>query len=65
MKIRWSFIFCISFPNQVDHTWIKSQNHIYNHEWAKILFVDKGLNSKLQHLDRSNHIEGDIMQNHL
>jgi hypothetical protein len=72
-------IFCTSLPNQVEHTWLKSQLHLCNYEWGRILFVDGGLDSKLQHygpykiswkksktshLDCSGHIEGDIMQNH-
>ena len=72
-------VFCTSLPNQLEDTSLKFQLHICNYEWAKILFVDGGLDSKLQHygpckiswkksktshLDRSGHIEGDIMQNH-
>jgi hypothetical protein len=53
--------------------------HICNYEWVRILFVDEGLDSKLQHCRpckiswkksktshsyRNGHIEGDIMQNH-
>ena len=53
MKIGWSsfflWIYCNLLPNQVEHTLVKSQFHICNYEWAKILFVDKGLDSKLQH----------------
>jgi hypothetical protein len=52
---------------------------VCNFEWAKILFVDGGFDSKLQHhgpwkiswnklktshLDLSSFTEGDIMQNH-
>jgi hypothetical protein len=52
---------------------------ICKYEWARIIFVDGGLDSKLQHYgpcknswkksktshsDRSGHIEGDVMQNH-
>jgi hypothetical protein len=73
------WIFCTSLPNQVEHTWLKSQPHICNHEGAIILFVDEGLDSKLQHYgpckiswqkyknsnsNHNGHIEGDIMQNH-
>jgi hypothetical protein len=72
-------IFRTSLPNQVEHTWLKSQLHICNYEWAKINFVDKGLDSKLKHcgpckihrkkiktshLKYSNRIDGDFMQNH-
>jgi hypothetical protein len=72
------WVFCISLPNQVEHTQLKSQLHICNYKWARILLVDGGLDSKLQHygpckiswkksetlhLDYNGHIEGDIMQN--
>jgi hypothetical protein len=58
---------------------VQIQFHICNYEWAKILFVDTGLGSRLQHsrpykisqkkwksshLNCNGHIEGDIMQNH-
>jgi hypothetical protein len=52
MKIRWFFffwIFWILLPNQVEHILLKSQLHICNYEWARILFVNEGLDSKLQH----------------
>jgi hypothetical protein len=73
------WIFCASLPNQVEHTWFNSQLHICKYEWARIIFLNGGFDSKLQHcgpckiswkksksshLDRSGHIEGDIMQNH-
>jgi hypothetical protein len=73
------WVFCTSLPNQVEHTWLKSQLHIRSYEWAKILFVDGVLTqnfnivdivkflrkiSKTSHLDCSGRIEGDIMQNH-
>jgi hypothetical protein len=36
MKIRWFSLvfrgFCTSLPNQVEHTWLKSQLHICNYE---------------------------------
>jgi hypothetical protein len=83
MKIRWSslfsWVFCALLLNQVEHTWLKSQLHICDYEWIKILFDDGALDSKLQHcgpykislknsktshLDCSGHIEGDVMQNH-
>jgi hypothetical protein len=83
MKIRWFsllfWVFCTSLPNHVEHTWFKSQLHICNYEWARIHFVDEGVDLKLQHcrpckisckklktlhLDCNGHIEGDIMQNH-
>ena len=73
------WVFCNSLPNQVEHTWLKLQLYICNYEWARVLFVYKGLNSKLQHCgpckiswkisktshsNHNGHIEGDIMQNH-
>jgi hypothetical protein len=79
MLFSFFWVFRTSLPNQVEHTWLKSQFQICNCEWARILFVDKGLDSKLQHygpckiswqksktscLDHSSHIESDIMQNH-
>jgi hypothetical protein len=79
MVFSFFWIFCTSLLNQVEHTWLKPQLHICNYEWAEILFVDKGLDSKLQHYglciiswkksknshsNHSSHIEGDIMQNH-
>jgi hypothetical protein len=79
MVFSFLWVFCTSLPNQVEHPWHKSQLHIYNYEWAKILFVDEGVDSKLQHYgpckiswkqsktshsDRSSHILGGIMQNH-
>jgi hypothetical protein len=79
MAFSFFWVFCNSLPNQVQHTWLKSHLYICNYECTKILFVDEGLDSKLQqsepykislkklktsHLDCSGHIEGDIMQNH-
>ena len=80
MKIRWSSfflkVFCTSLPNQVEHTWLKSQFHICIYERAQTHFIDKDLDSEIQyygpckkcwkksktsHLDFSGHIEGDIM----
>jgi hypothetical protein len=70
------WVFCTSLPNQVEHTWLKYQFHICNYECAKILFINGGLDSKLQHYGpckiswkksktshsvHSGHIEGDIM----
>jgi hypothetical protein len=53
MKIRWSLIFfwvfCASLPNQVKHTCLKFQLQICKYEWARIIFDDGGLDSKLQH----------------
>jgi hypothetical protein len=43
------WIFCNLLPNQVEHTWLKFQLQICKHEWAGIIFVDKGLDSILQH----------------
>jgi hypothetical protein len=83
MKIRWSplfsWVFCTSIPNQVEHTWLKLQLQICNYKWARIIFVDKGLDSKLQHRgpcknswkksktshsDRSGRIKGNVKKNH-
>ena len=73
------WVFSTSLPNQVEHKWLKSKLHICNYKWARILFVDKGLASKLQHcglckiswkksktshLDYNGHIEGDTIHNH-
>jgi hypothetical protein len=38
------WVFGTSLSNQVEHTWPKSQLHISDYEWAKILFFDRGLN---------------------
>jgi hypothetical protein len=72
-------VFCTSLPNQVKHTCLKFQLHSCKYEWARIIFVDKGLDSKLQHYgpcknswkksktshsDCSGHNEDDIMKNH-
>jgi len=72
-------VFCTSLPNQIQHTWVKFQLQICKYHWARIIFVDKGLDSKLQrygpckksskkpktsHSNRSGHIKGDVMQNH-
>jgi hypothetical protein len=71
-------VFCTSLPNQVEHTCPKFQLYICKYEWARIIFVNGGLDSKLQHYGpcknswkesktshsyRSGHIEGDVMQN--
>jgi hypothetical protein len=32
--------FCTSLPNQIEHTWLKSQVYVCKHEWPRILFVD-------------------------
>jgi hypothetical protein len=65
-------------PNQAEYTWLKYEQHICNYEWARILLVDEGLDSKLQHCvlckiswkksktlhsDCSGHIEDGVMQN--
>jgi hypothetical protein len=80
MVLSFSWVFCTSLPNQVEHTWLKSQLYVWNYEWAWIIFVDGVLtqnfnivdlvkflerNKKTSHLDRNSHIEGDIMQNHV
>jgi hypothetical protein len=41
--------FAYHFQIKFEHTWLKSQLHICNYEWAKNIFVDGGLKSKLQH----------------
>jgi hypothetical protein len=78
MVFSYFWVFCTSLPNQVEHTCLKFQLQICKYEWVRILFVDEGLDSKLQHygpyknswkksktshLDHSSHIEGDVMQN--
>jgi hypothetical protein len=78
MAFSFLGVFCTSLPNQVEHTFLKSQLHICNYEWAKILFLDGDLDSKLQHYgpyiiswkksktshsNHSGHIGGDIVQN--
>jgi hypothetical protein len=61
MKIRWSFffflVFCNSLPNQVEQTWLKSQLHICNYEWAKILFVDGVLTQNFNIVDLVKFLE--------
>jgi hypothetical protein len=79
MVFSFFWVFCTSLPNQVEHTWFKLQLQICKYEWVRIIFVDEGLDSKLQHygpyknswkksktshLDHSGHIEGGVMQNH-
>ena len=79
MVFSFFWVFCTSPLNQVEHTCLKFQLHIYKYEWARIIFANGGLDSKLQHygpwknslkksktshLDHSGHIEGDVMQNH-
>jgi hypothetical protein len=79
MVFSFSWVFCSSLPNQVEHTCLKLQLQICKYEWVRIIFVDRGLDSKLQHYgpyknsrkksktshsDRSDHIEGDVMWNH-
>jgi hypothetical protein len=79
MLFNFFWVFCTSLPNQVEHTCLKFQLQICKYEWARIIFVDGGLDSKLQHYgpcknswkksktshsDRSGHIEGNVMQNH-
>jgi hypothetical protein len=49
MVFSFFWVFCTSLPNQVKHTWLKSQLQICKYEWARIIFVDMGLDSKLQH----------------
>jgi hypothetical protein len=79
MVFSFFLVFCTSLPNQVEHTCFKFQLQICKYEWARIIFVDEGLDSKLQHYepcknslkksktshsDRSGDIEGNVMQNH-
>jgi hypothetical protein len=49
MVFSFFLVFFTLLPNQVEYTWLKSQLHVCNYELAKILFVDRGLDSKLQH----------------
>jgi hypothetical protein len=78
-SIHASNFISTSLPNQVEHTCLKFHLQICKYEWVRILFVDGGLDSKLQHYgpcknssknsktshsDHSGHIEGVIMQNH-
>jgi hypothetical protein len=79
MVFSFFWVFCSSLPNQVEHTCLKLQLYICKYEWTRIIFVNGGLDSKLQHYgpcknswkksktshsDRIGHIEGDVMQNH-
>jgi hypothetical protein len=74
MAFSFFWVFCTSLPFRVEHTWLKLQLHIYKYEWARIIFVARSLDSKLQHhrpcknswkklknshSDRSGHIERD------
>jgi hypothetical protein len=56
-KLMKIWVFCTSFPNQVEHTCLKVQLQIYKYEWARIIFVDGGLDSKLQHYGPCNFVE--------
>jgi ABC-type uncharacterized transport system fused permease/ATPase subunit len=75
MVFFFLWVFCTSLPNQVEHTWLKSQLYI-KYKWVRILFVDERLDSKLQyygtckisskniktsHSNHSSHIKDDIM----
>jgi hypothetical protein len=79
MVFSFFWVFCTSLPNQVEHIWLKFQLHICKYDWARIIFVNGGLDSKFQHygpcknswkksktshLDRSSYIEGYFMQNY-
>jgi hypothetical protein len=79
MLFSFFWVFCTSLPNQIEHTCLKFQLQICKYEWARIIFVDGDLDSKLQHYgpyknswkkqktshsNCSDHIEGDVMQNH-
>jgi hypothetical protein len=79
MVFSFFWVYCTSLPNQVEHICLKFQLQICKYEWARIIFVDGGLDSKLQHygpcknswkkskishLDCSSNIEGVVMHNH-
>jgi hypothetical protein len=49
MLFSFLWVFCTSLLNQVEHTCLKFQLQICKYEWARIIFVDGGLDSKLQH----------------
>jgi hypothetical protein len=49
MVSSFFWVFCTSLPNQLEHTCLKFQFQICKYEWARIIFVDRGLDSKLQH----------------
>ena len=53
MKIGWSSlfwgVFCTSLPYEIEHTCFKFQLQICRYEWARIIFVDGGLDSTLQY----------------
>jgi hypothetical protein len=49
MVLPFFWVFCASLPNQVEHICLKFQLQICKYEWARIIFVDRGLDSKLQH----------------
>jgi hypothetical protein len=49
MVFFFFWVFCTSLLNWVAHTWLKLQLQICKYEWARIIFVDGGLDSKLQH----------------
>jgi hypothetical protein len=79
MVFSFFWVFCTSLLNQVEHTCLKFQLQICKYEWPRIIFVDGGLDSKLQHYgpwnffwkksktshsDHSGDIEGNVMQKH-
>jgi hypothetical protein len=40
MVFSFFWVFCNSLLNQVEYIWLKSQLHVCNYEWVKIIFVD-------------------------
>jgi hypothetical protein len=65
MVFSFTWVFCTSLPNQVEHTCLKFQLQIFKYEWAKIIFVDKGLDSKLQHYGPCNNSWKKIQKLHI
>jgi hypothetical protein len=51
MVFSFFWVFCTSLPNQVEHACLRFQLQICKYEWARIIFVDGDLDSKLQHYD--------------
>jgi hypothetical protein len=57
MVFSFSWIFCTSLSKHIEHTWLKSQLHICNYEWAKILFVDGVLTQNFNIVDLVKFLE--------
>jgi hypothetical protein len=55
MVLHFFWVFCTSLPNQVEHTCIKFQLQICKYKCGRIIFVDRGLDSKLQHYGPCKH----------